>query len=557
MKRIELSHLRRFTSAHRIFAVSLLCAGGWLALSASLLAADGTYTGVATSGLDTTTNWSSGSVPASTTTTSDTATFDGTIAGALTLTEAVANAFGGGSGNLGALVNVTSGQTSSISIGGASIRLAGLTIASGAGAVTFTNNILFGGAAAATTNTIANNSANLLTFASMQGGGAALRTLDFTGTGAVTLSGAIGSGGTSIALQKDTTGVLTISNTNTYTGATTLNAGITKINNATALGSTAAGTTVASGATLQITTGGLTVAEALTISGAGASGGAGALETTTGTTTYSGLVTLGASSTIAADNGTTLNLTNTGTITGSGSTLTLAGSGTGSIASVIGTVGGGLSKTGAGTWTLTGADTSSGTTAISSGTLLVNNTTGSGAGSGTLTVSASATLGGTGAIDTAANAINIGNGTTGGTITGGTSGTIGTLTLTTTAANGVFFNGANASLSTYFVDVTSAGTDKLLINGVLNVSGANDALQINNISTLASGTYQLATYTSVSGLFDTVTGLNPNESLVYNSNGTELDLVVNAVPEPSTWAMMIGGMVILIGFQRFRRSAKR
>ena len=98
-------------------------------------------------------------------------------------------------------------------------------------------------------------------------------------------------------------------------------------------------------------------------------GGNGALINSSATaTTYSGLITLGSATTINANAG-TINLTNTGTITGSGFGLTLGGTGNGTLASVIGTVAGTVTKNGAGIWTLSGASTYTGTTTISAGTI--------------------------------------------------------------------------------------------------------------------------------------------------------------------------------------------
>ena len=70
------------------------------------------------------------------------------------------------------------------------------------------------------------------------------------GSGQLTLSGAIsGAGG----LNKLGSGVLSLSAANSYTGPVTVSAGILEANNATALGSITAGTTVLDGATLQLT----------------------------------------------------------------------------------------------------------------------------------------------------------------------------------------------------------------------------------------------------------------------------------------------------------------
>jgi autotransporter-associated beta strand protein len=80
------------------------------------------------------------------------------------------------------------------------------------------------------------------------------------------------------------------------------------------------------------------------------------------------LVKLGSASTISSDAG-RLNLTNAGTITGATFGLTLTGAGDGSIASIIGTTTGTLTKSGPGTWTLSGANTYTGVTTVSAGTL--------------------------------------------------------------------------------------------------------------------------------------------------------------------------------------------
>src|SRR5260370_444089 len=62
-------------------------------------------------------------------------------------------------------------------------------------------------------------------------------------------------------------------------------------------------------------------------------------------------------------------LTSPGTIRGAAFDLTLPGSGNGSISSIIGTTTGTLSKSGSGTWTLDAANTYTGSTTITAGTL--------------------------------------------------------------------------------------------------------------------------------------------------------------------------------------------
>jgi len=82
------------------------------------------------------------------------------------------------------------------------------------------------------------------------------------------------------------------------------------------------------------------------------------------------LIALGSDPTIGSDAG-TLTLSNTGTITGSGDNLTLTGSGNGTLASIIGTGTGTVTKSGSGTWTLNGVNTYTGGTVVNAGTLVV------------------------------------------------------------------------------------------------------------------------------------------------------------------------------------------
>jgi autotransporter-associated beta strand protein len=196
-----------------------------------------------------------------------------------------------------------------------------------------------------------------------------------------------------------------------------------------------------------------------------------------------------------------------------------------------------------------GANTYQGGTNVMSGTLLVNNTTSSGTGTGPVTVNNSGTLGGTGFMGT--NVINVTiNG--GGTITGGTNGAVaptdavGTLTLT---AASVIFTGTSGSLATYIVDLTSLTSDKLTINGSINLSTTFDQILFNG--TTGADKYVLITYTGTrTGTFDVVTP--PAGYVVSYDIPGEIDLIMTSIPEPATW---IGGALALgaIGFTQRKR----
>ncbi len=133
------------------------------------------------------------------------------------------------------------------------------------------------------------------------------------------------------------------------------------------MGTTGSGTNVNSGAALDLNGFTLSTTEALTLNGTGVSNGGALTNNSATAASYSGLITLGSSSSIIT-NGDII-ITNVGTITGSGFGLTLGGTGSGSLASILGTGTGTLTKTGSGTWTLSGANTYTGTTTISAGTL--------------------------------------------------------------------------------------------------------------------------------------------------------------------------------------------
>lgn len=170
----------------------------------------------------------------------------------------------------------------------------------------------------------------------------------------------------------------TVSGTNTFTSAaaaialSTANS-ILRLTNSDSIGQgTTFGITVASTTALELdgTSGNITglPAKALTLSGSGVSS-TGALRNIAGSNTYSGVVTLGAASTIGSDAG-TLSLTSASAITGNTFALSLVGAGDVDVSQAINTTTGTVTKTtGAGAAILRGTSTYTGTTTATTGYL--------------------------------------------------------------------------------------------------------------------------------------------------------------------------------------------
>src|SRR5881296_1621716 len=366
-----------------------------------------------------------------------TLTYGGIIAGASPLTKAGtgtlivsgantytgATAISAGTLQLGATNAVPSGSAVTVS-GGATFDLRGFSdgIGSLAGAGTVTS-----GAAGAVTLTAGGNNAS------------------------TTFSGLIQNGSGTVALTKTGTGTLTLSGANTYSGATTVSAGVLDVQNNTALGATAGATTVAGGAALQLEGSGLVVAEPVTLNGTGIAGG-GALRQLANTNTWSGTITLGSAARVNADAGT---LTVSGGITNGGFLLTVGGAGNTTVSTTAISGTGGLTKDGTGTVTLSASNTYTGTTTVSAGSLLVNGSQGS-------------------------SAVSLNGGTLGGT------GTVGAITSTGSGGSvapgvgvGILASG-NVNWSSgspgFVVQLngTTAGTgyDQLNVTGSVNLGGA-------------------------------------------------------------------------------------
>ena len=228
------------------------------------------------------------------------------------------------------------------------------------------------------------------TIGSLAGGGtvtsgaAGALTLTAGGDNTSTLfSGILQNGSGTVSFTKSGTGTLTLSGTNTYSGLTTVSGGILLIQNSAALGTTAGGTTVSSGATLELQSNIAVGGELLTLNGAGVSS-FGALRNLSGNNSFAGAITLGSASTIYSDAGT---LTLSGGITNGGFTTTFGGAGNIIQTNPI-TGTGALAKNDSGTVTLGGANTYSGGSTLNGGTTIITGTGNLGATAGAATINA-------------------------------------------------------------------------------------------------------------------------------------------------------------------------
>jgi fibronectin-binding autotransporter adhesin len=206
-----------------------------------------------------------------------------------------------------------------------------------------------------------------------------LTTGSIAGTGSVVLNANLTTGGNNLSttfsgdisgtggLTKEGTGTFTLGSANSYDGITNVNAGVLRILDAQALGTTTGGTVVASGAALEI--GGAMVigTEALTLNGSGISNG-GALRHITGVVDYTGDITLGSASRINSDS-LVGNLNITGAIGGAGQDLTVGGVGNTQFIGNIATGTGSFTKDGTGSVQLFGTNSYTGVTTVNAGLL--------------------------------------------------------------------------------------------------------------------------------------------------------------------------------------------
>jgi len=190
--------------------------------------------------------------------------------------------------------------------------------------------------------------------------------------------------------------------------------------------------------------------------------------------------------------------------------LQLVGAGNGELSGVIS---GSLiidKNGGAGTWTLSGANTYTGTTAVSAGTLRINGSTHA---NSAVSVASGGTLGGTG---TVYGAVSV---AAGGTLAPGAGG-LGTLVLARAGGGALTLNGGTLAIE---LGAAAGSCDRIDVAGELVLNGANTVAL--DVGAAPAGAYTLMTYASRSGLGSlTLTSADPRYRLTVGDTNVVLSI---------------------------------
>jgi fibronectin-binding autotransporter adhesin len=353
--------------------------------------------------------------------------------------------------------------------------------------------------------------------------------LEIDRSDAVTLAQTISGTG---ALRQVGTGTTTVTGNNTYIGGTTISAGTLQVGNGGTAGALGSGTITNNAALVINRSNAVTFGQAIGGSGTLTKLGAGTT-TLTGANTYIGTTTISAGA-LQIGNGGTIGALGSGNVVNNASLIFNRSDAITVANNIAGT--GNLTKAGAGTTTLTGANTYAGTTTISAGTLQVGNggTVGT-LGAGNITNNAALrinrsngytiaqNISGSGTLTQfgAGTTILTGNNTYSGVTTinagtlqignGGTSGTLGTGNITNNAMLDI--NRSNALTISRVISGT--GSLRQIGTGTTTLTGANT---YSGTTTISAGVLQVGSGGTAGTLGSG--GVINNAGLVFNRSNT-------------------------------------
>lgn len=217
-----------------------------------------------------------------------------------------------------------------------------------------------------------------------------------------------------------------------------------------------------------------------------------------------------------------------------------------------------LVKAGEGVQEFTNANSYSGTTEITGGTLLANNASGSATGTSAVVVKTTGTLGGSGFVGGAVSTESNGR-LSPGVLTEAGENLAGVLTINNTLTLGDQ-SILNYNLSTANVAGGEGGNDFIQVNGSLTLGSSVTLSAIVSGGVLADGKYTLFGYTgllngaenlstwSVNGL---TLAADQRAVFGYDADTVFFQLTTGAIPEPATWALIVG--IALLGYTAVRR----